>query len=159
MCSATSHMDCSHSASLITVSEGYLGALPLFGTCVCVDPEGSPLMIQPHTFSRTLQTLPTITLVTSPQKKKQVREDGQSLLATSTHPPCLPELMSCPFPPDLLQEALPVGKLTQQRICSKLRAPLTLKCSSWSLVLSTSSSHSWCRDSNLSQYTDLSSCL
>ena len=75
------------------------------------------------------------------------------------HSPCLPELMSCAFPADLLQEALPLGNLTQQRICSKLRAPLTLRYSSWSLVLSTSSSHFWYRDPNPSQYIDLSSCL
>lgn len=144
-----------------------------------MDLEGSPLRIQSHTFSCTLRKVPAhpapvththtyIMLTPNPSlplsslhggEVEKVREDGQSLL-TINHSPCLLELTSCPFPPDLLQEgALPLGRLTRQRICSKQRAPLTLKCSSWPLVLRTSSSHFWYRDPNLSQYTDLSSCL
>lgn len=74
-----------------------LGGPPAVGHLHCVDPEGSPLIIPSHTFSCTRQTVPIITLVTSPQKKKQAGEDGQSLLTTSTTL-LVVSLSSCPVP-------------------------------------------------------------
>lgn len=63
------HTDRSHSASLITVSEGHLGPSPhptptpprpaLFGICTVWITKGPlPLSIQAHTFSCTLQAVP-----------------------------------------------------------------------------------------------------